>query len=124
MSWLIVTWFLAFGWVPEQGNKVNGSLEELEAGRTATVASLGLEALAWDRLSVYGTIDNYQYYDAEIFLDPYRVDYVIGTRLQLTKALSFEARHECDHPVRGGTLTTYKGSETSFTLRVQGTTEF
>lgn len=124
MSWLLVTWFLAFGWVPEQGNKVNGSLEELKYHRIATVIQLGLEANAFDRLSLYGTVDNYQYYDAEVFFDPYRIDYTIGAKLRINKAITFEAKHECDHPVKANTLTTYNGSETSFIVKIQGTTEF
>ena len=124
MSWLVVSWFLALGWVPEQGTGVHGRTEILEAGRVATVAQIGIDAEIYKRFHVFADFENYQYFDNKVFFDPYRIDYSIGASFQVNEWVSITLDHECDHPVNANTFTSYESSETKIIAKITGKSRF
>lgn len=124
MPWLIVSWFLAFGYVPEQTAKLSGTIECLDTGRIATIAQIGFDAELYNRFHLFTELSNYQYFDGDVFFDPYRIDYTIGGSFSLNKWISLTVQHECDHPVKAGTLTTMQSSETSIIARITGKSTF
>ena len=128
MSWLLVSWFLAFGYVPQQIEAVNGSYFVSDPTRIATVAQIGIEAQAWERLRVYTDIENFQYAPETVedggFI-PYRVDYTFGAEIKLNKWISVTVEHECDHVVAiGGNADGYESRITKLVAKVQGSTKF
>jgi hypothetical protein len=120
---IIFSWFLAFGYVPTQSDCVEEKLSMLNQSRIATVAEIGINAdIA--RFSIYGSIENYQYFGDNVLFYPFRADYVAGASFRLTDNIKIIAEHECDHPVvcspYGDFQSTYISSETKIMLRIEG----
>lgn len=125
MSWLIVTWFLAFGYVPKQYESVFASQIALESLRPATVAQLGLSLTAWKRLTISTDIENFQYMNDLFNYAPYRVDYTFTAEFRLNSALTIIATHECDHVIKlGSTVDGYESTETKIIAKLSGQTKF
>lgn len=120
---LLLSWFLAFGYVPTQTECVNGTMLELDSSRIVTVIELGLTAQL-SRLSVYGSLQNYQYVGEEWNFHPFRVDYTVGASLRLTDNVRIIAEHECDHPIdsspQGLERGSYMSEETKLMIRIEG----
>ena len=47
---LVISWFLTFGYVPEMADFVDVKTAEIDSGRIATVAQIGLSASTEDEL--------------------------------------------------------------------------
>lgn len=125
MSWLIVTWFLAFGYVPQQYESVLTSSIGLESSRPATVAQLGLSLTAWKRLTISTDIENFQYMNDLGSYAPFRVDYTFAIEYRLNSALAIIATHECDHVIKlGSTTDGYESTETKILAKLSGKTNF
>jgi len=122
MPWLLVSWFLSFGYVPSQTDTIGIAVSKLDTSRIATVAEIGLSFNAFDRLSVYGSIENFQYIAPSGMFYPFRADYKAGIELEVTKNFSILAEHTCDHPVsftnEPYSKARYLSSETKITVRI------
>lgn len=130
MSWLMVSWFLAFGWVPLQYDSVYYAETELSSEYVATVAQVGLEATIAERFKLFGDVENFQYFNKDgyqtggAFL-PYRVDYTFGASFNFNQWVSITAVHECDHVIKFGRVDDgYESSETKVIVKIEGKTEF
>jgi hypothetical protein len=81
-SWLVLSWALMLGFVPEQGDAVaKGNLTCVDAIRTdltATVAELSVQADILKYLRLWGAMENYQYFSgfsaSGLGFYPYRAD--------------------------------------------------
>lgn len=130
MSWLVVTWFLAFGYVPVQYESVYMPKIELDSGLVATVAQIGLNAEIAKRFNVFGDMENFQYFNAEKFYDgsafnPYRIDYTFGVSFDFNEYVSIIANHECDHVIkRGRQEDGYESTETKVIVKIRGISTF
>jgi hypothetical protein len=126
----MVSWFLAFGWVPLQYESVAYSNIELNSKYVATVAQIGLEATISERFHVFGDVENFQYFNKEDpqtggAFKPYRVDYSFGASFYFNKWISIEARHECDHIVKNAmSRQGYESSETKVIVKITGVSSF
>jgi hypothetical protein len=69
-EFLLFSWFLTVGIVPEQYDQVAKNRVSITSEQVATVAELGLSATAWDRLTVSTTIENYQYKGDGLYFNP------------------------------------------------------
>ena len=81
---LIVSWFLTFGYVPQMDDFVEGKTAEIDSGRIATVAQIGLSASTEDELfTIYTDMQNFQYApDGKGGkFKPFRIDYSIGFQI-------------------------------------------
>ena len=130
MSWLVVSWFMAFGWVPLQYESVNYSEIDLNSEYVATVAQIGIEATISERFKVFGDVENFQYFNREnwqtggAFL-PYRVDYTAGATFMFNEWVSISAIHECDHVIKMGRVDDgYESSETKIIAKITGESRF
>lgn len=128
ISILAISWFLSFGFVPSQTDVVGDSFVTIPAQEMpATVAEIGLSVKILDRLTIYGSIENYQLTNDFTSFLPYRADYKAGASLEIIKGLTINATHECDHPVifsygpgKEDYEYTYMSSETQFFIKIQG----
>lgn len=96
MSMLVLSWALSFGYVPMQSNQVN--TECLKYSNT-TMAKIDFSLRLDDRLDIYTSLENFQKADALPYFSPYRINYSIGAKLDITSFLSATIEHECDHKV-------------------------
>jgi hypothetical protein len=131
MSWLLVTWFLAFGYVPKQTEIVAFQYQFLTQEEIATVAQMGVSAKLFDRFTISGDIENFQYIDTKGFADggaffPYRIDYHFSLNVKVNAWLSVIATHECDHSIKikENLNNQYESSETKVIIRIDGTSNF
>lgn len=126
-EFIAVSWFLTLGWVPLQEDYVGYHRAVLDDTKIATVAELGLNAKFFDRLTLSGSMENYQYIgqdtNAGYFL-PFRIDYKASANLKITDNVSINAYHECDHPVvtnsRDDLKSVYRSSETIISVTIRG----
>lgn len=97
---LVFSWFLTFGWVPQQDSVVGNQVASLEQSRTATVSEIGVSAEI-DRMFIFGaSVESFQYFNTAFSYLPYRADYKIFGEIKLNSFTSVIAEHECDHPVK------------------------
>lgn len=120
---LAVSWFLTVGVVPVQYERVEKAQTiEITSRNVSTVAEIGLSAMAFDRLEIYGSVETFQFksMDSAYFI-PYRADYTFGARFRLIDGVTLGVNHYCNHPVDGPLIkNTYQGGETQFTLTFSG----
>jgi len=128
MQWLVITWFLAFGYVPVQNEIVHGIWDVLDEERVATVAQIGIEAEAFKRIRVFGDVENFQYLPTEkgdVGFRPFRIDYTFGAEVKLATFISVVAMHNCDHVIKMEYATDgYESSETKVIVKISGKTNF
>lgn len=100
---LVISWFLTFGYVPEMSDFVEGKTAEIDSGRIATVAQIGLSASTDDELfTIYTDMKNFQYAPGALGqgFRPFRIDYSIGFQIKPSNNIRFNIEHECDHAVQ------------------------
>ncbi|MFA5130507.1 MAG: hypothetical protein WC477_06385 [Patescibacteria group bacterium] len=129
MNWLIVTWFLAFGYVPEQVESVRGVSLEIPNEYAITNTQVGIAMTAFDRFCVFADIETFQFLDIQGnytggAFSPYRADYTIGAEFYFSDNIKIIASHECDHMVSLRASDGYDSSETKVMIRINGKTEF
>lgn len=127
-NFIVFSWALTLGFVPQQQNCVNKSYIEIDRSRTATVSSLEFGATVYEKLHIYTEIETFQYVQKGTFgFNPYRADYVFGADFFLTDHVAIGLTHECDHPVSssvnlrtGEYMTDYKymSTETKIFVRI------
>ena len=125
-NFIIVSWFLTFGIVQVQYDTIDDTISNLDSNRLATVAEIGISANAWNRLTISGSIENYQYKEnKDIYFVPYRIDYKIGASFKVIEGLTIDFDHYCDHPVLSGSKNAYSYSsgETKLTFTLSGSTK-
>jgi hypothetical protein len=131
-SWIILSWALVLGFVPEQADVVSkGNLTCVDAIRTdltATVAELSVQADILRHFRLWGAMENYQYFSGfdsssgGLGFYPYRADYTAGAAIY-ADGIELGIRHECDHPVvAGSTQGYYYSMETQIYIKISGTT--
>jgi hypothetical protein len=99
-QFLVFSWALILGFVPQQQDCVNSSLVQIDTSKIATVTELDFGVTAWDRIHVYTEVETFQYVNSEsLQFFPYRADYVFGVDLHATKIVTFGVVHECDHAI-------------------------
>jgi hypothetical protein len=101
-EFIAVSWFLTLGWVPLQEDYVGSRRDIIDENRIATVAEIGLTATMFERLTLSGSIENYQYVGEDSsagYFNPYRVDYKASANIRITDHVSISAAHECDHAI-------------------------
>jgi hypothetical protein len=126
LNFVVVSWFLTLGIVPQQSLSINNSRAYIDSDRVATVAEIGLKAVMWDKLVLQTSVENYQYKadSGELGFYPYRVDYKFDVGYMMNKNISFWINHECDHPVvyttDGKSKFNYLSQETSLCVKFEG----
>ena len=128
LSWLVFSWALSFGYVPEQFNAVDYTYQEVTFDKVDTVMKLSLDANLFNRVTIFTDVENFQTpVKGEMAFDPYRIDYTIGARLRISDNVSITAVHECDHPV-SSTMNVKTGqhymAETKIFAEIHGKTVF
>lgn len=134
-SWLVLSWALTLGIVPQQVDVVaQGQMECADAIRTdmlTTVAELRVEARALDHIRLWGAMENYQYFSGfpeagsggTFGFLPFRADYTAGLAI-FAGPIELGIRHECDHPVVAGVIRgNYLSMETQIYLTISGSTD-
>ena len=127
---LVISWFLTFGYVPEMTDAVRGSHIEIDSGRIATVAQIGLSASTDDELfTIYTDMQNFQYAPDGRGgkFKPFRIDYSIGLQIKPNDNIRFNIEHECDHPVQNKTMSAgeyrYGSNLTTISVTLSGQTK-
>jgi hypothetical protein len=100
MTWLILSWFLTVGVLPEQYGYIDfgDDLLSLAATETTYTTELGLRAEAFDCLRAWGSANVYEYHREGLAFQPFRADFTIGAAVYWGP-LELSIEHECDHPV-------------------------
>jgi hypothetical protein len=123
---ILVSWFLSFGYVPQLTESVEQTTTTLETQYIPTVAEIGLRA-DYHLLSVYGSVETYQYYFDTLSFAPFRADYKIGAELRIAEGITAVIEHECDHAVvssrSGKSSNTYGSMNTKMVLRLSGSSK-
>ena len=100
LSFLVLSWALSFGYVPDQVDSLQGLIVMADQNRFASFVTVEGGVTAWDRIHIYGSVETYQYLVSDsISFAPYRADYIAGADVYITDWLSAGIVHECDHPV-------------------------
>jgi hypothetical protein len=127
---LVISWFLTFGYVPEMADFVEVKTAEIDSGRIATIAQIGLSASTEDELfTVYTDMQNFQYApDGKgSKFRPFRIDYSIGFQIKPSNNIRFNIEHECDHAVQIKTNVAgeyrYGSNLTTITVTLSGQTK-
>lgn len=130
-EFVIVSWFLNFGVVPQMLDSVNNTIVSVNMeNKIPTVAELGLSAKLWDKLTIAGSMENLQFYNLNTHngFYPYRINYKIAMSYDFTKNISIIVSHECDHPVsyctNGNLMYNYGKNDTRVYVHFQGTMPF
>lgn len=126
MSWLIISWFLTVGFMPQ-------NTEVFSVGETtiytdhpnAMYQTIGLEALAFDHLRIWSDIRTYEHTTNGYQYYPFRSDYQIGLDL-LAGPVTIGVKHECDHPVIWNQAQDlgYLNMQTEVFVRIKGSTKW
>jgi hypothetical protein len=128
MSWLIVTWFLAFGYIPVQNEAVGPVSLKIISGEIVTSAQIGVSFKALDRLSVFCDVETFMGtvggYDGGGLFVPYRSDYTFGLSFEFSDHVSIIATHECDHMIDMRPEDGYESSETKIIAKISGKSRF
>lgn len=123
-EFLAVSWFLTFGLVPYQYERVDVSKTiEVTKENISTVAEIGISSKAFNRLELYGSVETFQFKKPDsLYFMPYRADYTFGARFRLLDGLTLGFSHYCNHPVDYGSRIkyTYQGGETQLTITFSG----
>lgn len=126
---LVISWFLTFGYVPEMADFVESKMAEIDSGRIATVAQIGLSASTEDELfTIYTDMKNFQYAPVALGqgFSPFLIDYYIGFQIKPNENIRFNIEHECDHAVQIKTMTAgdyrYGSNLTTITVTLSGNT--
>jgi len=99
-QFLVFSWALTMGFVPQQQDCVNSSMVQIDSTKIATVTSLDIGVIAWDRLEIYTKVETFQYLCQDsIGFAPYRADYTFGINYSPSKVVTFGLMHECDHAI-------------------------
>ena len=101
-QFIAVSWFVTLGWVPLQEDYIGSRRAVLDENKVATVAEIGIDATVFDRLTLSGSMENYQYIgtgSSAGYFNPFRIDYKASATLKISDHVSITAAHECDHPV-------------------------
>lgn len=128
MSWLVITWFLAFGWVPVQNEAVGPVSLKIISGEIVTSAQIGVSFKAIDKLSVFGDVETFMgtvdaFSGGGVFV-PYRADYTFGVSFEFNEHVSVIATHECDHMIDRRPEDGYESSETKIIAKITGKSRF
>ena len=120
MKWLVISWFLSFGWVPEQVDAVN--YQSINRHNT-TVAEIGISGEMADRLTISASVETFQTLPkGSAYFAPYLANYRIGASLRIIDGITLNADHICTHPVMSGKdLYLKTGGMTRVYLKIQGT---
>jgi len=120
VEWLVISWFLSFGWVPEQVDAVN--YQSINRHNT-TVAEIGISGEMADRLTISASVETFQTMRENVFVwAPYLANYRIGASLRIIDGITLNADHICTHPVLSSQPSYLKsGGMTRVYLKIQGT---
>jgi len=120
VEWLVISWFLSFGWVPEQVDAVN--YQSINRHNT-TVAEIGISGEMADRLTISASVETFQTMRENVFVwAPYLANYRIGASLRIIDGITLNADHLCTHPVLSSQPSYLKsGGMTRVYLKIQGT---
>lgn len=120
MEWLVISWFLSFGWVPIQADNVGQSSAMRE---NATFAEIGVSGEMADRVTIFGSVETYQtYLPSKYSFAPYLANYRIGATFRIIDGVSITADHLCIHPVLSIGEDSYmkSGGKTRVYLKIEG----
>lgn len=120
MEWLVISWFLSFGWVPEQVDAVN--YQSINRHNT-TAAEIGISGEMADRLTISASVETFQTMRENVFVwAPYLANYRIGASLRIVDGITLNADHICAHPVLSSQPSYLKsGGMTRVYLKIKGT---
>lgn len=124
-NFFVLSWALTLGVVPQQQEYVGNSTVEIDSRKIATVAAIDLGVTIYDRFHAYTEMRSFQYVaDTGGGFNPYRINYIAGADIYLTKQLTIGVQHECDHPVVSTINTTTNAYLTDYKYGKAETTVF
>jgi hypothetical protein len=129
LNWLVLSWALSAGMVPEYGVGVTKGINEVSyaAPDNSFFTDLSLKATLWKYVELAAGVKTYEYPDTAVqfTFDPYEAVYIAKAALVFD---NFEVglRHECDHGIESGTeirpwVAEYK---TEIYVTIKGSTSF
>jgi hypothetical protein len=123
MNWLVMSWFLTLGIVPQQTECCNG--QYCSPVLPSTVAEIGLSATAFDHLILSTSMENYQTKGDNLTFNPYRIDYKFSAGVRINDNVSVWFDHECDHPVLSGNIVKYdyRSEMSKLYIKLEGSTK-
>lgn len=95
MNWLILSCALTIGYLPTNATAINNYRVEASECFEQTVY---VNATAFDHISLWGSIETYDFNFTGLQFFPFRSDYSVGFELY-DKNIAIGIMHECDHPV-------------------------
>jgi hypothetical protein len=119
VKWLVISWFLSFGWVPEQ---VDGIGPLSLTRNNTTFAEIGISGEMADRLTISASVETFQALPKEsAYFAPYLANYRIGASLRIIDGITLNADHLCTHPVLSSQPSYLKsGGMTRVYLKIEG----
>lgn len=119
MEWLVISWFLSFGWVPEQAD---GLWASSEIRKNATVAEIGISGEMANRLTISASVETFQSLaQGSSYFAPYLANYRIGSSVRIIDGLTLNADHICTHPVMSSEkLYPKSGGMTRVYVKIEG----
>ena len=128
LSFIVVSWFLNFGYVPEMANMVDQQYYGVDqfSGPTIVVDS-GLEFTMFDKFSVFTSMKSYAFFlpvkTSLLDFSPFSMAYTIGTSYKIDENIDIELKHVCQHPVVPQDYHInymYNYGETDLTINIHG----
>jgi hypothetical protein len=110
-NFIVMTWLLSLGFVPNSLLKTNGG--SINASH-CLVQTFGVGFYLADHIHIYSTIEIQETKTHSIYFDPFRSDFLIGGSVCF-KNLSIGVSHECNHDiVTSMNFHDYNGWEAAF----------
>jgi hypothetical protein len=98
MSWLVLSWFLTLGLVPQNDQMLVQSHDAIYTANPCFEQTAGLSLTALDHARAFFAIKTYEVKSNSLLFAPFRSDYSIGAEV-FSRNIILGIKHECDHPV-------------------------
>lgn len=128
LSFIVFSWFFNLSFMPNECYAVNNSFCQ---EKNAIVTEIGLDATLWNRLTIAGSVESFEFpagFDSGMpNFNIYSINSKISANLRVTPdnskvEVNLYASHECRHPVNPWKedLSTYNYGSTRYGLKLSG----
>lgn len=129
MEWLVISWFLTLGIMPDHSYGMNGQTNwyAYEGSQPTFTQQLGLRFDVAEFFAVYTDIKIYDKSQKDSWtFSPYQSDFYIGAEFYW-RGFKLGFKHLCQHPItawqwQGDQLSDFNGAQTEFYLTFSGRT--